>query len=75
MTGDHHGRAAGRATLLVTPTDEILGTHNALNTQDDVRRDHAEHNDLSHVHNLTRSRIGRYVCGHAQAQVADVASG
>ena len=27
MTGDHHGRAAGRATLLVTPTDEILGTH------------------------------------------------
>ena len=27
MTGDHHGRAAGRANLLVTPTDEILGTH------------------------------------------------
>jgi hypothetical protein len=27
MTGDHHGRAAGRATLLVTQTDEILGSH------------------------------------------------
>jgi hypothetical protein len=28
MTGDHHGRTAGRATLLVTAADEILGTHN-----------------------------------------------
>ena len=27
MTGDHHGRTAWRATLLVTATDEILGTH------------------------------------------------
>ena len=27
MTGDHHGRTARRATLLVTATDEILGTH------------------------------------------------
>jgi hypothetical protein len=27
MTGDHHGRTARRATLLVTTTDEILGTH------------------------------------------------
>jgi hypothetical protein len=27
MTGDHHGRTTGRATLLVTATDEILGTH------------------------------------------------
>ncbi len=27
MTGDHHGRTAKRATLLVTATDEILGTH------------------------------------------------
>ena len=32
MTGDHHGRAAGRATLLVTPTDEILGTHRIRRT-------------------------------------------
>jgi hypothetical protein len=28
MTGDHHGRAVGIATLLLTATDEILGTHN-----------------------------------------------
>ncbi len=27
MTGDHHGRAARRATLLVRAMDEILGTH------------------------------------------------
>ena len=27
MTGDHHGRTAGRATLLVTAVDGILGTH------------------------------------------------
>jgi hypothetical protein len=27
MTGDHHGRTARRATLLVTAADEILGTH------------------------------------------------
>ena len=29
MTGDHHGRTAGRATLLVRAVDEILGTHNS----------------------------------------------
>jgi DNA-binding FadR family transcriptional regulator len=28
MTGDHHGRTARRATLLVRATDGILGTHN-----------------------------------------------
>src|SRR6516165_5976667 len=27
MTDDHHGRTAGRATLLVRAADEILGTH------------------------------------------------
>ena len=27
MTGDHHGRTAARATLLVTAADEIFGTH------------------------------------------------
>jgi hypothetical protein len=27
MIGDHHGRAAGRATLLVRAMDGILGTH------------------------------------------------
>jgi hypothetical protein len=31
MTGDHHGRTARRATLLVTATDEILGTYNVSN--------------------------------------------
>jgi hypothetical protein len=27
MIGDHHGRRAGRATLLVRAVDDILGTH------------------------------------------------
>ena len=27
MTADHHGRTAGRATLLARAMDEILGTH------------------------------------------------
>jgi hypothetical protein len=27
MIGDHHGRTAGRATLLVRAVDGILGTH------------------------------------------------
>jgi hypothetical protein len=27
MTGDHHDRAAGTATLLLTTLDGILGTH------------------------------------------------
>jgi hypothetical protein len=27
MTGDHHGRKAERATLLVRAMEEILGTH------------------------------------------------
>jgi hypothetical protein len=27
VTGDHHGRTAGRATLLVRAVDDILGTH------------------------------------------------
>jgi hypothetical protein len=48
----------------------VAGSGDALNTQDDVRRNDTEHHDLSHVHNLTRSRIRRYVRGHAQTQVA-----
>jgi hypothetical protein len=28
MTGDHHGQAAGMASLLVRAVDGILGTHN-----------------------------------------------
>jgi uncharacterized protein (UPF0147 family) len=31
MTDDHHGRRAGRATLLVRAADEILGTHRTIN--------------------------------------------
>jgi hypothetical protein len=27
MTGDHHGQAAGMASLLVKAVDGILGTH------------------------------------------------
>jgi hypothetical protein len=27
MTGDHHGQVVDTATLLVTATDKILGTH------------------------------------------------
>jgi hypothetical protein len=27
MIGDHHGRTAGKATLLVRAVDDILGTH------------------------------------------------
>jgi hypothetical protein len=34
MTVDHHGRTAGKATLLVRAVDEILGTHR-LNETDD----------------------------------------
>jgi hypothetical protein len=41
-----------------------------LDAQDDIRRDGAEHNYLSHVHNLAQSRGGGYVRGHAQTQVA-----
>ena len=31
MIGDHHGRSAGRATLLVRAVDAILGTHSLTN--------------------------------------------
>jgi hypothetical protein len=30
MTGDHHGRGAGQATLLVRAADAILGTHKIM---------------------------------------------
>jgi hypothetical protein len=30
MVGDHHGRAAWRATLLVRAVDDLLGTHRSL---------------------------------------------
>jgi hypothetical protein len=31
MIDDHHGRTAGRATVLVRAVDEILGTHTSRN--------------------------------------------
>jgi len=31
MIDDHHGRTAGRATLLARAMDEIVGTHNPDN--------------------------------------------
>jgi hypothetical protein len=31
MTGDHHGRTARRATVLVRAADEILGTYSMIN--------------------------------------------
>jgi len=34
MIGDHHGQTAGRATLQVTATEEILGTHRRRDTND-----------------------------------------
>jgi hypothetical protein len=34
MTGDHDGRTASRAALLVTAADEILGTHNVAEAVD-----------------------------------------
>jgi hypothetical protein len=34
MIGDHHGRTAGRATLLVRAADAILGTHIVLGHHD-----------------------------------------
>jgi hypothetical protein len=30
MTGDHHGQAAGMASLLVRAVDGILGTHKVI---------------------------------------------
>jgi hypothetical protein len=38
MIGDHHRRTAGRTTLLVTATDEILGTHRVVIREWLVRR-------------------------------------
>jgi hypothetical protein len=34
MIGDHHGRTARRATLLVRATDEVLGTHRTRLTRE-----------------------------------------
>jgi len=42
MTGDHHGRTAGRATLLLTATDGNLGTHSLPAAGHPVQRDVGE---------------------------------
>src|SRR6266481_730529 len=64
------GRAPSDAPSQRLGIDMVAGAGDALNTQDNVRRDDAEHNDLSHVHNLTRSRLGRLPMGHARTQIA-----
>ena len=66
----HIGRAPSDAPSQRLGTDVVAGAGDALNTQDDVRRDDPEHNDLSHVHNLTHRALSGYVRGHAQTQVA-----
>ena len=42
MIGDHHGRTAGRATLLVRAVDEILGTHKTTRKRDTPYGDRRE---------------------------------
>src|SRR2546430_1891608 len=64
------GRAPSDAPSQRLGIDMVAGAGDALNTQDNVRRDDAEHNDLSHVHNLTRSRLGRLPMGHARTRIA-----
>ena len=39
MIGDHHGRMAGRATLLVRAVDGILGTHSTITAADPIPDD------------------------------------
>ena len=50
----HVGRTPADAPPQRLGIDVVAGGRDALNTQDDVRRGDAEHNDLSHVHNLTQ---------------------
>jgi hypothetical protein len=45
MTGDHHGRTAGRATLLARAMDERLGTH----TASEMRKAVADGEDFQEV--------------------------
>jgi len=44
----------------------VAGGGDALNTQDNVRRDDAEHNDLGHAYNLTHHALGGYVRAQAR---------
>ena len=66
----HVGRAPSDPPSQCLGIDVVAGGGDALNTQDNVRRYDTEHNDLSHVHNLTHRTLGGYVRGHAQTQVA-----
>ena len=61
----HVGRAPPDPPSQRLGIDLVADGGDALNTQDNVRRDNAEHNDLSHVHNLARSHLGRL---HARAR-------
>jgi hypothetical protein len=58
MTGDHHGRTAARATLLVTATDEILGTHSTAGHAMTICADQGESLDRSFCFNLTSGMNG-----------------
>jgi hypothetical protein len=53
MTGDHHGRTAMRATLLVTALDGILGTHKVMHGH----------------HRLDAGSVGHPVQPHAVGQL------
>jgi len=54
MTGDHHGRVAGTATLLLTATDEILGTHSYTDVGSDFydTRINPERRKRNHIRQL-----------------------
>jgi hypothetical protein len=42
LIGDHHGRPAGKATPLVSAVDEILGTHNPVESSTGAGRRQAD---------------------------------
>jgi len=56
MTGDHHGRTARRATLLVTATDEILGTHSDFQAGEEQDRQPARNSPASPQRNPHEQR-------------------
>jgi HD domain-containing protein len=60
MTGDHHGGTAKRATLLVTATDEILGTHTlkpSLGTDANLIEAAAWLHDIGYLPELARTGL------------------
>jgi DNA-binding XRE family transcriptional regulator len=70
MIGDHHGRTAGRATLLVRATDEILGTHRTdlwfVQEGSSMSNGHGAGNGM-------RLRLARQARGFSQQQLAGMA--